>query len=107
MKDIIEALHSLRPGAEWVLRGDTYKDLEWLDKIQSLPTREEIEAEILILKEKWERLQYQRDRTALYPSLADFADAYYWMQKGDQSKMDAYITKCDEVKSKYPKPEVN
>ena len=38
----VKALLSLRPGAEWVLRGD---DLEWLDTQQARPTDAEIEAE--------------------------------------------------------------
>lgn len=47
---------------------------------------------------------YIAKRQAEYPPLADFADAYYWAQNGDNTKMTAYIEKCDEVKSKYPKP---
>ena len=31
----VDALQSLKPNAEWVLRGDT---LEWLDKKQTEPT---------------------------------------------------------------------
>jgi len=49
--------------------------------------------------------QYQRDRQPEYPSLATFADAYYWAQKGDNTKMDEYVASCDAVKAKYPKPE--
>ena len=49
--------------------------------------------------------QYQRDRAPEYPSLATFADAYYWAQKGDNTKMDEYVAACDAVKTKYPKPE--
>ena len=46
---------------------------------------------------------YARNREPLYPSLADFADAYYWAQKGDDSLMTAYIAACDKVKSDNPK----
>ena len=48
---------------------------------------------------------YQRNRQPEYPSLATFADAYYWAQKGDNTKMDEYVASCDAVKAKYPKPE--
>jgi len=48
---------------------------------------------------------YIAKRQAEYPTLADFADAYYWSQNGDNTKMTAYIEKCNEIKSKYPKPE--
>lgn len=47
---------------------------------------------------------YQRQRAPQYPELKDFVDAYYWAQKGDNTKMDAYIAACDKVKADYPKP---
>jgi hypothetical protein len=43
--DIARAISSLRPGAPWVLRGDTLADLEWLDA-GSPPTEAEISAEV-------------------------------------------------------------
>ena len=46
---------------------------------------------------------YIAKRQAEYPSLAEFADAYYWAQNGDDTKMTAYIEKCAEVKQKFPK----
>ena len=46
---------------------------------------------------------YAKNREPLYPSLADFADAYYWLQKGDDSLMISYISNCDKVKSDNPK----
>ena len=38
-----DAILSLKPNAEWVLRGDK---LEWLDKKQTKPTDSEIDAEV-------------------------------------------------------------
>ena len=46
---------------------------------------------------------YKEQRATEYPTLAEFADAYYWAQKGDNTLMDAYVAKCDDVKTKYPK----
>ncbi len=43
----VEALLALRPGAEWVLRGD---ELEWLDTEQTQPTEAEITAKIAELE---------------------------------------------------------
>lgn len=97
-----DALQSLRPGAQWVLRGD---DLEWLDQEQTQPTDAEIAAEITRLQAEYDAKEYQRDRAPEYPTLAEFADAYYWAQKGNNDLMDAYVAKCDAVKLKYPKPE--
>ena len=40
--DIPAALQALKPGAEWVLRGDQWSGLEWMDKKQSVPTEKEV-----------------------------------------------------------------
>ncbi len=46
---------------------------------------------------------YIANRTKEYPPITDFADAYYWAQKGKTELMDAYVAKCDAIKLKYPK----
>jgi len=50
MKYIIpEALQSLKPGAQWVLRGSDYSGLEWLDGSQTKPTETEVNNKIAAL----------------------------------------------------------
>jgi hypothetical protein len=99
MIDKSTAIQSLRPGAEWVLRGD---ELEWVDEVQSQPTESEIAAEILRLESVHELTQYQRDRAIEYPPITEYIDG---VVKGDQEKIQAYIDACLAVKAKYPKPE--
>ena len=43
---IIRALHTLTPGAEWTLTGETLDGLDWLDKKISRPSDESILSEI-------------------------------------------------------------
>lgn len=74
---IAKALTTLRPGAQWVLRGDTYEGLEWLDQVQTKPTAEEITAEVARLQAEWTATQYQRDRAPAYPSIGDQLDALF------------------------------
>jgi hypothetical protein len=105
MNFIVEALHSLRPGAQWALNGNTYDGLNWLDENQTKPTEDEIAQEIERLQSEYNVKEYQRLRAPEYPDLKELADALYWSSKGDNTKMDAYVAKCDAVKSKYPKPE--
>jgi len=62
-----------------------------------------VATEVTRLQAEYNAKAYQRSRAKEYPSLADFADAYYWAQNGDDTKMTAYIEKCAEVKEKYPK----
>ena len=47
---ITEALISLKPEAEWVVRGGNYSDIEWLDKTETMPTEDEINAKIAELE---------------------------------------------------------
>ena len=42
----VDALSILRPGAEWIVRGDVYSDIEWLDSSQTKPTETEINNKI-------------------------------------------------------------
>ena len=56
---ITSALSELKPNAEWTLRGDTYAGLEWLDKNQTKPTEEEVNAKISEL-EKGEPMRLLR-----------------------------------------------
>ena len=47
---VSDALVALRPGAEWNITGNRYSGIEWLDKNQSLPTEDEINAKIAELE---------------------------------------------------------
>ena len=61
--DIPAALQALKPGAEWVLRGDQLSGLEWLDKKQTVPTETEINDKIAELDaaEGMRLLRVERD----------------------------------------------
>ena len=50
------------------------------------------------------KIAYQSVRQPLYPSLGDFADAMYWNNKGDSTKLTAYYAACEKVKTDNPKP---
>ena len=61
--DITDAIMSLTPGAEWVLRGTEYSGLEWLDSGQQ-PTEEDVKAKIIELDaaEPMRLLRIERDK---------------------------------------------
>ena len=61
--DIPAALQALKPGAEWVLRGDQWSGLEWLDKKQTVPTEKEVTDKIAELDaaEGMRLLRVERD----------------------------------------------
>lgn len=94
------ALVSLRPGADFSVVGNTYSGIYWLSEDQSIPTEDEVNAEILVLAQQWENKQYQRDRKPAYPSIEDQLDLLY------HQGYDGWKAKILEIKNQYPKPTV-
>ena len=92
----VDALQSLRPGAEWVLRGD---ELEWLDTEQTQPTEAEINAEVARLQAEYDAKAYARSRAAEYPAIGDQLDALF---HAGVFPADMAAT-IQAVKDKYPK----
>ena len=90
----IDAIQSLRPMAQWVLRGD---DLEWLDTEQTQPTEAEITAEVARLQAAYDAKAYARSRAAAYPSIADQLDTIY------HEGLDAWKATILAVKEEFPK----
>lgn len=89
------ALLSLRPNSEWLLSDGV---LEWLDQSQTQPTDAEIAAEVARLQAAYDAAEYQRQRAAAYPSIADQLDLLY------HGGMDAWKAAIEAVKLEYPKP---
>ena len=94
---IVNALHSLRPGAEWVLRGT---ELEWMGASQAKPTDAELAAELSRLQSEYAAKEYQRLRAQAYPDYRDYLDG---IVKSDQAQVQKYIADCLAVKARYPK----
>ena len=92
----VDAIQSLRPNAEWVLRGDT---LEWLDTNQTQPTEAEIQAEVTRLQAEYDTQAYARSRVQEYPPIGDQLDALF---KAGVFPADMAAA-IQAVKDKYPK----
>ena len=48
-------------------------------------------------------IPYQTLRAALYPSLAEFADAYVHERNGNPAAMNKYVAECNCIKDLHPK----
>ena len=61
---ITETLLILKPNAAWAIHGDNYSDIEWLDKTQTKPTEDEINAKLSELQaaEPFRLLREERNR---------------------------------------------
>jgi hypothetical protein len=95
--DKTHALYSLRPGAQWVLRGD---DLEWLDQNQTQPTDAEIDAEVARLTALEPARIATENRRAAYIAEAD--PLFFKAQRGEAT-MAEWQAKVAEIKARYPK----
>jgi hypothetical protein len=91
-----DALFSLKPNAKWILRGE---ELEWLDTIETKPTEEELQIEIVRLQAQYEAKEYQRQRVAEYPSIGDQLDALFHAGVFPEDMAE----QIQAIKDKYPK----
>jgi hypothetical protein len=60
-----------------------------------------MKAEALARQASLVATEYQRQRAAEYPSMADYIDG---IVKGDTAQVQTYIDACLAIKAKYPKP---
>ena len=98
----LDALKSLKPGAEWSIVGGT--EIIWHDTEQTEPTQSEIDAEIIRLQAEYDSQEYARNRQAEYPSIDELVVA---MWEGVVEERMASVTALEglrqAIKTKYPK----
>jgi hypothetical protein len=94
--DTADAIQSLKPNAEWVLRGD---ELEWLDGVQTEPTQAEIDAEVIRLQAVYDSQAYARNRKAEYDQLNQFEMQF----DDDRDSTTTWVDKINEIKGRHPK----
>mgnify|MGYP007046847307 CR=1 FL=1 len=92
-----DAILSLCPGAEWVLRGD---DLEWLDTNQTQPTDAEITAEVARLTALEPARIATENRRSAYIVEAD--PLFFKAQRGEAT-VEEWQAKVAEIKTRFPK----
>lgn len=100
--DLPAALVNLRPGASWVLEGDTYDKLIWKDENQTKPTEQECQEEMFRLWDLKNNTQYRVDRADAYPSIGDQLDALFHSGVFPEEM----AAKIQAVKDQFPKPTV-
>lgn len=108
-----EVLLALRPEASFGIVGNEIEfdgsgnmvNVQWMNSDIQKPTKQQILDERVRQQEQLDATEYQRQRYPEYPPLSDLADAIYWQQNGDETKMTAYLAAVEAVKQKYPKGE--
>ena len=100
MANITQAILSINPSAEVVVRGtdiDTCT-IEWFNNTPEI-SKADIQTKLDELQAQYDAQDYARKREAEYPSIQDLVVALYDTE--DKAAIDA---KRAEIKLKYPKP---
>ena len=99
MITIPDALQACRPGAEWVLRGNEYDGLEWLDKVQAKPSFDEVQDTITMLTLQLPDKLAKENRAAAYKLEAD--PLFFKAQRGEATQQE-WLDKVEEIKQRFP-----
>ena len=91
MITIMDAIQALKPGAECLVRGDTYSGIEWLDKSQTQPTEDEVNAKVTELTNAEPMNLLRQERTRIL-SESD------WMANSDVTMTDEWKTYRQELR---------
>ena len=95
--DIVATILAINPNAPFVLEGDNYADIQWMDENIPMPTEEECVQKAAELAYQEEVNEYKRQRAVEYPSYADQFDQIF------HEGIDAWKATILDVKRKYPK----
>ena len=94
----IKAIQKLVPNAVFDIEGEDYDKIKWYESNkEKLPSKSEVDAEIVRLEQEFKDTQYQRDRAKVYDPIPEQLDQIY-------HDMDGWKAKVKAVKDKYPKP---
>ena len=99
---LVDALQALRPNDSFIVRGEiAYENIQLADENKTLPTEQEIEEKLAVLKYLEEVNVYQEKRKLEYPSWGDQLDQIY------HNGIDAWKADIKAIKDKYPKQTLN
>ena len=76
--DIMSAIKVLRPNANCIIHGNKYEGIDkWDDGGKDIPSKAEIDAEIIRQEAEYDAQAYARNRQPLYPAIGDQLDDLY------------------------------
>ena len=101
--DMAQAIKAINQNAEFKYGDDNYDTIQWLNGTNPI-SKADIETKMIELQTAYDNQEYARNRTAAYPSLQEFAEAYCEKEIGaDTTKWDEYVVKYNKVRTDNPK----
>ena len=93
---IDRAILAINSNAKFTVNADDINQITWLDETTPIP-KADIEAKMVEVQADYDAKQYQRDRAAEYPSIAEQLDDLY------HNGIDGWKATIKTTKDKYPK----
>jgi len=93
---IEQAILKINSNASFKVKNNSVNEIEWLNGTTPI-SKADIEAKMVEVQTEYDAKQYQRDRAAEYPSMADQLDDIY------HNGIDAWKATIKTTKDKYPK----
>lgn len=90
------------PGTQWMLTGNEYAGLEWLDETPK-PTKAALEKQWPEVQYKDELYKVQLDRKTAYNLESD--PIFFKAQRGEATT-EEWLAKIAEIQARYPEPQV-
>lgn len=99
--EITDAIFALHPTNSFVLRGDNYSQIEWVNTPPKSPsTQKQVEDKLTDLIAEYDAQEYARNRASEYPSSGDQMDMIY---KDNKNSTTTHADAVEAVKTKWPK----
>ena len=98
--EIADAILALHPTNSFVLRGDNYSQIEWVNTPESPSTKKQVDDKLTELIAEYDAQEYARNRKAEYDALNQFELMTDDAANGTTTHADA----INAIKAKYPKP---
>ena len=96
MIDITQSIKAINPNAEFAVRAEDVKQIEWCNDTTPIAEKD-ILAKQKELQADYDAKEYQRKRASEYPSIAEQLDDLY------HNGIDGWKSSIKAIKDKYPK----
>lgn len=102
--DLTQAIQHIMPDAQFVIRGNTYEGIEWMDE-RPMPTQKEVEDAIEYLRsDEYKAIQknemISRQRAKKYRNESD--PIFFKWQRGEATEQE-WKDKVAEIRERIPK----
>jgi hypothetical protein len=105
--EITDAISALHPTNSFVLRGDNYSQIEWVNAPESPSTQKQVDDKLTELIAEYDAQEYARKRKEEYPPLAEQLDLLWHAidtdTLDDKDHRNKFYSRLKQVKDDNPK----